>query len=208
MSDWTYVLSRKEAREEKIRQVTQKNEQRLLHEYTERNKSIVDYSTLVDKSGVPNPVSMGSINWPSIAKNPDSPLLSETVGSTDGTVLVERVYLESYTKFKNILSKYTVPIYHIDYEEHTDMGYDSKGRRAPYVESITVSVWTFAAANVPVIHVYEIDVDRYSRKGSHNEGTCSYKYSYSPVNYAIDNENDHDYDYYTIKPCVLRMIAL
>ncbi len=140
-----------------------------------KNTTTIDYTSLVDKRGYPRPVEM---EWPTLKHEEDSPLLSETCGSTKGSHFAYYLEeLDKYTLFIKFLSSYTVPIYDIRIKEHTDMGYvpGYKGRR-PYTESITVKILTFAGKDLPVVHEYNMDVYRIPPENV----KCIYTRSYSP----------------------------
>jgi hypothetical protein len=49
------------------------------------------------------------------------------------------------------------PVYHTLRFDHKDMGYDHKGRRAPYVSEIDFYVWTTNKEGMPIVNLYEID---------------------------------------------------
>jgi hypothetical protein len=182
-------MSRKEAKQ-------QKAHNKMVEAYTALVDSVkpIDMTTVTDTAGIPTPVAM---DWPVITKNAESSLYSEQIGSSDPSVLIGSFcYLNTFKKFSDFLSKYQVPIYHIDYEENTDMRYDRRrGHRAPYVESIYVKVWTYAAKNTPVVHFYEIDVDSYSRESA----PYFYRYSYSQTYDEYEEDS---------MECVMRMVSL
>lgn len=139
------------------------------------------------------------MNWPTITQRYSCPL-SECVGSTEGSLLVKEACLDSYTSFAAIISNYTIPIYHIDYEEQTDIKYDCKGRRTTYLKSITISVWTFVGENTHVVHIYYININRDSKQISN----CSYEYSYSP----LESHDECELDKMNEKECTYRMLSL
>ena len=181
MSEWTPVLSKKEAKQYKA-------VQRVLNRFSKS----VDFASLVDANGLPIPVDM---HWPTVEKKV-SPLLSEACGSTKGCDLHDG--LDNYPQYVKFLSEYPVPIYHISSEENRDMGYVKgySGRR-PYTESITIKIWTFAAPDVPVIHQYNLDVDGVQRKNV----SCTYMYSYSPL-------SDDEYCMMENEECLLALSKL
>jgi hypothetical protein len=195
MSEWIPVLSMKETKRAKKLQRFKTTSLEII------NKTRINYCDLVDTDnnsisyGLPKPVDMP---WPDISQDTTSPLLSERIGSTNGKDFVEHLdYLASYKNFADLLTKYTVPIYHIDYIENMDMGYDARYKcRAPYVESYTINVWTYAVENVPVIHTYCLNVGR-----NKSSAYCSYEYSYSPV-----NDVKHEYEWSEHLDCILRMM--
>jgi hypothetical protein len=118
-----------------------------------------------------------TVSWPTVTKQ-SSYLLSECVGSTAGKDLLPHTYIGDYAKFAELVNNYPVPIYHIEIEDHEDMGYDSRYEcRAPYTESYTVRIWTYAADKVPVVHTYDLRADGYKKQLA----PCYYRYSYSPV---------------------------
>jgi len=49
-----------------------------------------------------------------------------------------------------------IPVYHTETRYNEDMGYDRKGRRAPYIDSIDVYIWTISNESLPIVHLYEI----------------------------------------------------
>ncbi len=188
MSDWTYVVSKSELKAEKAAKKAMELEManaaaKAAKKAAEFHKAVkafkdaiasstVDLSTIVDMNGYPKPVEMA---WPTVEKK-DSYILSEVRGSTKGCDLVP-AYWSKYTKVVKFLSEYTVPIYDIEYEENQDMGYvcGYEGR-CPYTESITLKILTFAGKNIPVVHVYTMDVDGVQAKNVE----CRYEYSYLP----------------------------
>jgi hypothetical protein len=194
MSDWTTVISRNAQKRQNAQDRAWEQQRAVLDSVKDTE---IEWDSIIDpKTGVPKQIAM---EWPSVSKNAESPLLSEQFGLTDPVaILVADWYIQTYEKIGAFLSKYPVPIYHIHYEEHTDMGYDHKGRRAPYTESIDVHVWTYGAKNVPVVHVYRIDLDQYSKKSS---ASFRYRYSYSPVKCCGD-------EYYENIEEAVRMITL
>lgn len=50
-----------------------------------------------------------------------------------------------------------IPVYHTERQYNRDIGYDNKGRRTPYVESIDLYIWTVSNEGLPIIHLYDID---------------------------------------------------
>jgi hypothetical protein len=65
---------------------------------------------------------------------------------------------DEYNKtIKALFGSIKFPVYHTLSKEHTDMGYDHKGRRAPYVESIDLYVWSVSEDKKPIVHLYEVD---------------------------------------------------
>ena len=191
-NSWIPVLSRAEKRE-------MKRQERIDLQLSEASKIIekrnINYASLVDpKTGYPTPVDM---KYPTIQNNMMSSLLCEQIGTTEPKSIASAEYDD--IKLNEFLSKYPVPIYHITYEEHTDMGYSHKYKcRAPYIESIDIMIWTFTEQQTPVIHMYTQDVDRYNQS---KRSACKYGSSYSP---CIDVE----YMYLNEKDVLLRMIEL
>lgn len=196
MSEWIPVLSMKETKRAKKLQRFKTTSLEII------NKTRINYCDLVDTDN--NSISYGlpkhlDIAWPIISQDTTSPLLSESIGSTNGKDFVEHLdSLASYKKFADLLTRYTVPIYHIDYIENMDMGYDVRFNcRAPYVDSYTINVWTYAAENLPVIHTYCLNVDCLSK----NSAYCCYEYSYSPV-----KDVEHEQEWSEHIDCIMRMM--
>lgn len=203
MNDWTYVISKSQLKAEKAAKKAMEIEIANKRAEAAMNAakfykavqpfkdaiatSTIDLSNSVDKNGYPRPVEMV---WPTVEKK-KSPLLSEARGSTNGSDLVP-FYLDEFPRFVKFLSAYTVPIYDIEFEEHTDMGYvDGREGRSPYTDSVTVKILTFAAKNVPVIHVYDMYVYRVAKKNVR----CNYSYSYIPsLTAEYEWKFDEDYD--------------
>jgi hypothetical protein len=190
MSDWSVVVSRKDTKE--IKRVNALN--REIEAAVEIvNRKNVNYNA---------PNKNIKMSWP-VVQQQDSPLLSERVGSTSGKDLLKYTYLGKYTKFAELMNNYPVPIYHIDYEEEEDMGYDSDGDRAPYTESYIISIWTYVADKAPVVHMYYMSADRYT-------ASCQYRCSSSPVRVfkscmdeGCEYELPNDY-----ADCIVRMMDL
>ncbi len=214
MSDeWTPVLSAKDRKEAKRLQEKLAEDERFVNSTVEIVKSKnVDFSALVEMPtefvnskpcGTMRPVAVSE--WPTVTKQ-TSCLLSECVGSTAGKDLLPHTYMGDYAKFAELINNYPVPIYHIDFDAHEDMGYDHKGRRAPYTESYTVSIWTYAADQVPVVHKYDLNVDGYKKQAA----PCYYRHSYSPVDVLSEckEENYEPYDAPDLLETTRRMMEL
>ena len=60
------------------------------------------------------------------------------------------------TPVLKLVSTLKIPIYHINTKKWTDMGYDSKGRRKPYVDSIDVYIWS-SKDSKPIVYKYSVD---------------------------------------------------
>lgn len=76
----------------------------------------------------------------------------QTFNTTDASKW--NVYHKAIQK---LFSSITYPVYHTLSKEHKDMGYDHKGRRAPYIDSIDLFVWTVSEDKKPIVHQYEVD---------------------------------------------------
>ena len=82
-------------------------------------------------------------------------LESEIIGTTNpSSPNWESIeYNDSIIKLLKTI-KYSV--YHTSKKYYKDMGYDHKGRRAPYIDSIDLYIWTIEDSK-PVVHLYDID---------------------------------------------------
>ncbi len=224
MSDeWTPVISpkdRKEAKrlQKKWAEEAKRQEERLAEAERFVNSALeivksknVYFNALVDMPkafvnnnpcGTMRPV---TVSWPAVTKQ-SSYLLSECVGSTAGKDLLPHTYMDEYAKFAELVKNYPVPIYHIDYKTHEDMGYDHTGCRAPYIDSYTIHIWTYAADQVPVVHKYDLNVDGYKKQ----EAPCYYRHSYSPVDMLsrCKEENYEAFDAPDLLEITRRMMEL
>lgn len=195
-SDWIPVLSMNETKR------TKKLQRFKVAALEIANKTCINYCDIINTEhdsisyGLPKHL---DISWPVIIQDTTSPLLSECIGSTNGKDFAKHMdFLASYTKFADLLSRYTLPIYHIDYIVNMDMGYDVRYNcRAPYVDSYTINIWTYAAENAPIIHTYCLNVDCLSKSNAY----WTYEYSYSPLK---DFENEYEWSEHV--DCIMRMM--
>ena len=200
--EWTPVLTRKE----------KKVIAAMCRKEAERDAKVEHFLRVV--STAPS-VQQGPVtHWPAVAFNKASPLLSECIGSTKGKdFLAQFPYLSMYQQFVTFMTNYPHPIYHIDYETQEDMGYDDNGERAPYIDNVILSVWTYASNEVPVIHEYVMNVmDMYGMDGytnpkrkDPNTVRCDYLRSCSPVAVCINQQSYCEENYVD---CTMRMMEL
>ncbi len=164
MDEWTYVISKKQLRREKLLEREEEEERKKrdeAHDKLEREqianeerfeayaKIPMPEGPYVDEKGLPLPAS----DVPAIKKNSKSPLLSEELGTTDS----KQISLSDSTfskELKTFLASYPVPIYHLSFDYYHDMGYDRKGRRCPISCVSRMYIWTFHN-KVPVVHGYD-----------------------------------------------------
>jgi hypothetical protein len=219
MSDWTPVLTRKQAKQAAAMKRQEDERIHWLDRFLESavalvRKQGVDFASLGDSDifskthGQLKPV---SVNWPEVKVNPASPLLSEKIGSTNGKDLIKNFYyLRDFGKLVKLVSNFPNPIYHIDYDVYEDMGYcDSYEGRIPYTDSISVRIWTYAADNVPVSYTYDMDVDVSPKM--QNSVNCCYSYASSPVDVAAGMQENGYIDFNLPEDyadCAVRMMEL
>jgi hypothetical protein len=81
---------------------------------------------------------------------------SEIIGTTDASSPKwDNIH---YNKaIQALMQTLNYPVYHTLRFDHEDMGYDHKGRRAPYISEIDFYVWTTNKEGMPIVNLYEID---------------------------------------------------
>jgi hypothetical protein len=69
-------------------------------------------------------------------------LTCDIIGTTDGKSLKMLNEFAWNRGIHTLLPTLSFPIYHIEFYEEYDMGYNYYGERAPYIDSIETQIWT------------------------------------------------------------------
>ena len=108
------------------------------------------------------------------------------IGSTNGSSTEWQTHC--YNKWiQKVVKTITYPIYHILEIYNEDVGYDSRGRRAPYVESIDLFVWSKSETGTPIVYQYDLTRDYSLLRSTYTDKKDIVSLSMEP---CFENSND------------------